>query len=480
MARVGLCLLISGSIIAHAREPASTDQITKVISSAPREAPIPLSAEPTTKNARLPPAEIPCSEEQTDLNYETIELKESTRLQPKDLSGKACSYRTHFVIKKSGVAFDCQGARLLGSLRDEQNSFDKITLPAPATEEDVITDAKLRRPVKPLYGILLSGAELPAGLSNVTVRNCVVEGFERNFGIENPESPAGANLVIEDSKSIASRAYGVFVGPNVSALTMRKLDVADSRATGIFFSPGASGNTLTLSRIVGNGKANFMPHQDGVTLDSAPKNKIIANLFEKNGMAGLSLFHNCGEYGQKRPATQADENVIRANHFKNENVGAWIGSRQSMNQQPLGCSVQKTFDDSNWDIVEDFAKQNVLENNTFTENQIGLRIEDDQNRAVQNTFKSSLKQSIAILIGHRFGRPRDLRRPIEKTLLTKNSAQVTAKNAYQYCFLQTATEMSGNTSNKTETQKLTLAEHGCGIHEGPMDPPRLPAQNEEN
>lgn len=428
----------------------------------------------------LPPAEIPCGEEQTDSHYQVVEIKEPTRLQAKTSAGKECVYRAHFVLKTSGASLDCQGAKIAGSKIDEDKSFEKLLPPPPATEEDAAADAKLPRPVKPLYGILIGGAGAAEPLMQAQVRNCVVEGFERNYGIELASPDAGAKLGIEDSKSLGARAYGVFLGPGVRGATLRKLDVSGSQASGFFFSPGATGNTLTLSRIVGNGQASFMPHQDGVTLDSAPQNQIIANLFENNGMAGLSLFHNCGEYGLPRPDTQPNENVIRANHFKNEKIGAWIASRQSMNQKLLSCSAQKTFGDSAWDIVEDFARENVLQKNTFTDNQVGIRLEDDKNRALENKFKASSKTGVAILIGHRFGRPRDLRRPIDGTVLTANVAQTAAKAAYQYCFLQTHTEMTDNRANQQPVAKLTLAKDGCGIHEGPTDPPRLPALTEEN
>lgn len=428
----------------------------------------------------LPPSEIACGEEQTDNHYQVMVIKEPTRLQPKNIAGKDCVYRAHFVLAKSGASLDCQGARIAGHRIDEDKSFEKLLPPPPETEEALAADAKLPRPAKMLYGISIGGAQAEEPLTNVSVRNCVVDGFERNYGVEVTKPDAAANLTIEDSKSMLARAYGVFIGPNVKGVTLRKVDVANSQASGLFFSPGSSQNTVTLSRVVNNGQATFMPHQDGVTLDSAPQNQIIANLFENNGMAGLSLFHNCGEYGGPRPATQANENVIRANHFKNEKIGAWIGSRQSMNQQLLSCSSQKTFDDSSWDIVEDFAKENVIEKNTFTDNQIGVRLEDDKNKVIDNKFKISSKTGVAVLVGHRFGRPRDLRRPIDGTVLSGNTAQTVAKVAYQYCFLQTGTEMSKNKSNEQTVSKLTLAKDGCGIHEGPTDPPRLPALNEEN
>lgn len=430
--------------------------------------------------AALPPAEIPCGEEQTDNHYQVVEIKEPTRLQTKNPAGKDCAYRAHFVLVKAGASLDCQGARLVGSQVDEDKSFEKLLPPTPTTEEDAAADAKLPRPLKNLYGILIGGPNAPDDLANVSVKNCVVEGFERNYGIEHPKPENLTSLTIEDSKSVGARAYGVFLGTGVRGATLRKVDVSSSQASGIFFSPGATKNTVTLSRVVGNGAATFMPHQDGMTLDSAPENQIIANLFENNGMSGVSLFHNCGEYGLPRPATQSNQNVIRANHFKNEKIGAWIGSRQSMNQQLLSCSTQKTFDDSSWDIVEDFARENVIEKNTFTDDQIGVRLEDDKNRVVDNKFKVSSKTGVAVLVGHRFGRPRDLRRPIDGTVLSGNVTQTVAKNAYQYCFLQTQTEMTNNKSNNQVVAKLTLAKDGCGIHEGPTEPPRLPALHEEN
>lgn len=422
-------------------------------------------------------ADLACSEELTDSNYREFEITEDTRLMPKNAKGEACVYRAHFRIQnatKSGITLDCQGAHILGSRGDEERSWEASLPPVPQTEEENVSPRP--SPPRPLYGILIGGHDITTALQNITVKNCVVEGFERNFGVEvgtaiDNASAESTGISFLDSKSVNARVYGVYLGTNVANVLMRKMEIQGSQASGLFWSTESHRNTLVGSKIIGNGKNQSMPHQDGLTLDSSYRNQVVANLFENNGMSAVALFKNCGEFGSPRPKADSDNNTFRANHFKLEKIGVWLGARQSMNQQHLSCSAAKTFDDSHWDIVEDFAKDNSLQKNIFTEVGIGARVEDDRNQITENTFKSSNSQSLAVLIGSRFGRPRALRRPVEGVRIEKNSAQIPGSKAFQYCFLQASTEMIGNFLNGKEVPKLSLASDRCGIHEGPMGDP---------
>lgn len=415
--------------------------------------------------ATLPTYEIPCSQDHTDSNYQTIKLTENTRLAGKDSQGHTCLYRLHLDITESNLTLDCQGATLKGSVADEQKSWESSLAAPPANEDEAEAIKTETRPEKPSFGIRVSSLSHSGSLQNISIKNCTVEGFERNFEINAPQS---RKITIEDSKSLEARSYGVFIAPQTTEVTLRRVDVIHSGASGIYAGIDSKNLIVTGGRIQKNGANTSLPHQDGITLVSSAQNLIVGNLFEENQTSGVSLYHDCGQLGSARPATEPTDNTLRSNHFKNEKIGVWLASRQSMNQKDLACSAPKTFQDSKWELIADSAKRNLVTKNTFTANRIAIRIEDDENTISENTFKGPRPEGYAVVVGHKFGRPRDLRRPVQKCTLASNSAAGLNAQPYRYCSTLGNNTLSKNAADGKNIDRLSPAEELCQIHDGTL------------
>ena len=160
-----------------------------------------------------------------------VEITVSSHLDP------SCVWTRGVRITASDVVLDCQGARLYGP--DRQRG---VEISAP-------TDT---------------------ALSNITVRNCQIEGFLNNVRItregfrdlaEGVEyENAFSNIVIEDSTLLNSRGVGVFVDGYVTGVTLRRLHVEGSGSSGIYLEHGSKDSVVEDCDIVNNGFGENGPY----------------------------------------------------------------------------------------------------------------------------------------------------------------------------------------------------------------------------
>src|SRR5262245_32053227 len=186
---------------------------------------------------RLAPALDPGSELITcDRARQRVDIPVRSQLDP------ACTWTRGVEILASNVTLDCQGAHIA---------------------------APDRR-----YGVYIHApADTP--LTNVTVRNCHVEGFLNNFHIEREgfrQLAAGveyengfSSITIEDSTSLDSRGVGIFVDGYVEGVTLRHLHVEGAGSTGIYLEAGSRNCVVEDSTIVGNGFGENSPAGDQFT-----------------------------------------------------------------------------------------------------------------------------------------------------------------------------------------------------------------------
>src|SRR5262245_42394666 len=155
---------------------------------------------------------------------ERVEITVSSHLDP------SCTWTRGVEILASNVTLDCQGAHIA---------------------------APDRR-----YGIYIH-APTDTPLTNITVRNCHVEGFLNNIHIEREgfrqlaegvEYENGFDdILIEDSTSLNSRGGGIFVNGYVNGVTLRNLHVEGAGSSGIYLEAGSTNNVVEDSTIVNNG-----------------------------------------------------------------------------------------------------------------------------------------------------------------------------------------------------------------------------------
>ena len=161
---------------------------------------------------------------------ERVDITVSSHLDP------SCTWTRGCEILASNVTLDCQGAHIA---------------------------APDRR-----YGVYIH-APTDTPLTNITVRNCHVEGFLNNFHIEREgfrqlaegvEYENGfSNITIEDSTSLNSRGVGIFVNGYVEGVTLRNLHVEGASSAGIYLEAGSKNCVVENSTIVNNGFGENSP-----------------------------------------------------------------------------------------------------------------------------------------------------------------------------------------------------------------------------
>jgi parallel beta-helix repeat protein len=371
-----------------------------------------------------------------DRKDERIDLTGSAHLDP------SCTWTRGVEILASNVTLDCQGAHIA---------------------------APDRR-----YGVYIHApADVP--LTNITVRNCWVEGFLNNFHIEREgfrqlaegvEYDNGfSNIVIEDSTSMNSRGVGIFVDGYVEGVTLRRLHVEGAGSSGIYLEAGSKNAVVEDNVIVANGFGENGPAggprtfggitfwywgtgREGLSIDGSRFNVVRNNTFQTNTAGGIFLYKNCGEYVNSRPDRWyhrrygADGNLIENNTFIGEKTGVWIGSRMSENTFPMECSDPQYVGGYSLDYADD----NVVRNNVFQDVTFGVRVEDDGAEITGNTFTSDDAIDEAIVVGTE-QRTVHLNQPVDGTVITDNVANIAGSpNPYRWIWGHTNTTFANNTS----------------------------------
>jgi hypothetical protein len=406
---------------------------------------------------------------------ERVTLTATSHLDP------ACTWTRGIEIVASNVTLDCQGAHIA---------------------------APDRR-----YGVHIV-APIDVSLSNITVRNCYIEGFLNNVRIERegfreaqaagalPEGSeydhAFSNILIEDSTSLSSRGVGIFVDGYVTGVTLRNLHVEGADSAGIYLEAGSKDNVVENNVIVNNGYGENGPSgqfftfggidfffwgtgREGLAIDSSRFNRVTGNYFTGNSAGAIFLYKNCGEFVNQRPERWfhrrygADGNLIEGNTIVGEDNGVWIASRMGENTAPMDCSDPQYQPGVALDYADDtVVRDNVFENVTF-----GVRVEDDRAVVTGNQFTSSDPAHEAIVFGTRY-RTETLGLPVDGTTITDNRAVITGNtNPYRWIHGHSNTTFSDNLSQGREVGLCEGAQPPTGpfvfvvtfVAADPGDPP---------
>jgi parallel beta-helix repeat protein len=367
---------------------------------------------------------------------ERVDITVTSHLDP------SCTWTRGVEILASNVTLDCQGAHIA---------------------------APDRR-----YGVYIH-APTDTPLTNITVRNCHVEGFLNNFHIEREgfrqlaegvEYENGfSNITIEDSTSLNSRGVGIFVNGYVEGVTLRNLHVEGAGSAGIYLEAGSKNCVVENSTIVDNGFGENSPQggtftfagvdfwfwgtgREGLAIDGSRFNVVRNNVFQSNTAGGIFLYKNCGEFVTQRPERWfhrrygADGNLIENNTFIDEDNGVWIGSRMGENTLPMECSDPQYLPG----YALDYADDNVVHDNVFQNVTFGVRVEDDDAVVTDNEFVSADAIDEAIVVGTRY-RTEALSQPVDGTVVTGNTANITGSpNPYRWIWGHTNTTFSNNQS----------------------------------
>jgi parallel beta-helix repeat protein len=260
-----------------------------------------------------------------------------------------CVYKEAVIITSSNTTLDCRGAVLEG---DNERPF----------------------------GILINSKGKP--LSDVTVRNCKVRHFTRS-GIRitsdiaaNKLSPnheenyrrTPTRITLENVEVSGSGRVGIYFDDYVTHSTLSHSIVRDSYMSGIYLEHSSRNNKVVDNQIIDNGHERFgKGKREGLAVDSSAYNLIEGNRFESNGAGGVFLYKNCGEHFSTGKSVirwqHSDYNVIRNNTFVNEPVGIWLASRQNRDLSGFDCGDKPR--EGSLKFYPDYADNNVVGQNQF-------------------------------------------------------------------------------------------------------------------
>jgi parallel beta-helix repeat protein len=292
-----------------------------------------------------------------------------------------CTYRQGFVITSNGASLDCNGATI---------------------------DGEGRR----VIGVRIDSEGRP--LSGVNVRNCRIRNFTssavrvtwdapdaakpNDTTARSERTPQGVTLTGLQITNIGRVA--VYFDDYVQRSLLENSMVEQSGGPAVYLEFGTRDIDIRNNVFQQNG---FNLRREALAVDSSSNNRIVGNTFVGNRLGGIFLYKNCGEHssdGRSVPRVEhSDNNQIIDNRFVREKVGVWIASRQSRNLRKWDCS--DTPMDGQGKYFEDFANRNVLEGNFFCANDVGVRIEGDENRVQRNYFDAKTRKRVEVPVTKR-------------------------------------------------------------------------------
>jgi hypothetical protein len=403
----------------------------------PRQSPINPVTDPPVPGSQL----IGC-----DRAAERLIVSVDSHLDP------SCDYTGGADVTASGATLDCRGARIVRTSPETgRNGIDVTTT----------TDVPL---------------------TDVTVRNCIVEGWGNNVRIQREgykDLAEGAEyenrtdrILFENSRFYDSTASGFFIGAYVTGVTLRDVEVSGSAAVGVYVEAGSKDNVIEDSRIHANGWGDTGPEgvpivvggtelryestgREGIAIDGSRDNVVRNNWIAGNANGGIFLYKNCGEDFTNRPNAHwvrrygATGNLVTGNFISTEKNGVWIGARAAENQEFMDCSDPPYIEETLRRVYLDPASDNVVRDNAFLYVTYGVRVEDDRATVTDNRFSSLGAGDQAVLIGTK-ERTNVLGRPVTGTVVTGNRATITGNpDPYHWIWGHTGTTYSDNRSDGT-------------------------------
>ncbi|WP_246806922.1 NosD domain-containing protein [Ensifer sp. ENS04] len=238
--------------------------------------------------------------------------------------------------------------------------------------------------------------------SNITIRNCKINGFVRIYGLgenadgatmkassRSPDHTAFAqasapkNVRLDNVTFNAPDGIPLYVGPGVTnaALVNSRIN-GKSTSVAIYLDAESANNTIS-----NNVFGITTEKRELIAIDGSANNRITGNTFQHSENGGVFLYRNCGEGGvirhQKPQYNQITGNTFRYKSSFLAQPAVWLNSRNGNRSYcfkdpgyPFGSSA------SNLDL----AQNNVVRNNRLEGGSESLiRNDDPSNKIDGNT-----------------------------------------------------------------------------------------------
>ncbi len=238
--------------------------------------------------------------------------------------------------------------------------------------------------------------------SNITVRNCKINGFVRIYGLgENAngatmkassrnadhtafaQASAPRNVRLENVTFTAPGGIPFYVGPGVTnaALVNSRIN-GKSTSVAIYLDAESANNTIS-----NNVFGITTEKREMIAIDGSANNRITGNTFQHAENGGVFLYRNCGEGGvirhQKPQYNQITDNTFRYTSSFLAQPAVWLNSRNG-NRSYCFKDPAYAFGSSASNL--DFAQNNVVRNNRLEGGSESLiRNDDPSNKIEGNT-----------------------------------------------------------------------------------------------
>ncbi|MHC1727617.1 MAG: right-handed parallel beta-helix repeat-containing protein [Syntrophobacteraceae bacterium] len=260
---------------------------------------------------------------------------------------------------------------------------------------------------KHTFGLFIDSEGKP--LSNVKVDNCTFRNFKRT-GVRITWSEADTrkgsnrkeiysrtpnNISLKRITVEGSGGVGFYIDDYVTDVTLQDSVIKDSGGVGLYLEHSSRNSRILNNVFLRNGFGSSFKrhHREAIAVDSSANNVIEGNVFEGNHAGGVFLYKNCGEHFSEGKNVirwqHSENNQIRNNRFKNEKVGVWIASRQSLNLARTDCGDPPMI--AGKKFYEDFANKNIVSDNHFCGCEVAIRVEGDENRISNNQFDKATR-----------------------------------------------------------------------------------------
>ncbi|MDK1374547.1 MULTISPECIES: right-handed parallel beta-helix repeat-containing protein [unclassified Sinorhizobium] len=229
--------------------------------------------------------------------------------------------------------------------------------------------------------------------SNVTIRNCRINGFVRVHGLgENAngetmkasslnanhtafaQASAPKNVRLENVTFNAPDGIPLYIGPGVTGATLvdSRID-GKSTSVAVYLDAESANNTIS-NNVFGISTEN----RELIAIDGSANNRIANNTFEHPENGGIFVYRNCGEGGvirhQKPEFNQITGNTFRYGSAFLTQPAVWLNSRNG-NRSYCSDEPASPFGSSASNL--DFAQHNVVRDNKLVGGSESLIRNDD-------------------------------------------------------------------------------------------------------
>lgn len=315
----------------------------------------------------------------------------SMNLSPSDVVEKEVSIGGSAA---SGLTLDCHGARI------------------GAPERGGLTRPAFRLVVQSLRTSTEGVMDAP---TDVTIRNCVIDGTLRIYGMDGEMARVSALKPGHTARAQAAAPKRIhldrmrFIGSVDRFKLLINVGSTDVSVTNSVFQGDVVGTTVYVgdevvsTRIEHNRFEGVASRREQIALDGAAKSVIRANHFSDTADGGVFIYRNCGERGrirvQEPRGNRIEDNVFEGGRRPpSAKPVVWIGSRNLRRlERPEQCMLDDGlgFGSSLPEGVhlseQDMARETTVKGNVFVgiAAERSIRNDDQDNVVIDNSVRSA-------------------------------------------------------------------------------------------